>query len=126
MKEILEKKIKQIFDIIDKIESKETARDVTSAHQIIAKHQDSIHHSYTFGPHFVLFYRTMLLLFHACLKLVDSDDGRIGLLKSLNEILFNSQLFDQKIKSWESLSQMKSKILDFQLEIKNSLAKMIP
>jgi len=125
VKEILEKKIKQIFDIIDKVESKETATDVTSAHQIILKHQDSVHHAYTFGPHFVLFYRTTLLLFHACLKLLDSDDGRVSLLKRLNEILFNAQLFDQKIKSWESMAQLKSKVLDFQLEIKNSLAKLI-
>jgi hypothetical protein len=86
------------------------------------KNQDSIQYGYIFGPFFVLFYRSLLLLFFVSLKLVDNDEGRIGLLKTLNETLLNTQMLDSKIKNWDSIAQMKSKILDFQLDIENSLA----
>ena len=66
------------------------------------------------------------MLFKVCLSLLDQDDGRISLLKNLNETLLKTQMFDQKLRSWESIAQMKSKILDFELEIKDNLAKLLP
>lgn len=72
------------------------------------------------------FYRTVLLLFVICLRLVDSDDTTVGLLKTLNETLFNQQLFSQKINSWDAVAQLKNRILEFQLEMKNKLENMIP
>lgn len=87
---------------------------------------ESLQVSYTFGPFFITFYRTVLLLFVICLRLSDADDTTVGLLKTLNETLFNQQLFSQKINSWDAIAQLKSRILDFQLEMKNKLQNMIP
>lgn len=67
-----------------------------------------------------------MLLFVVCLRLADQDESRISLLKNLNEILFNTQLFGQRVNTWETIAQMREKILDFQIEIKNSLQNLIP
>ena len=92
------------------------------------KNQDSIQFAYTFGPFFVLFYRTILMLFYVCLRLVENDENRVTLLNTLNKILFsfNLQTFEQKVKNWDAIAKMKQTLLDFQLEIKNSLDSMVP
>lgn len=69
----------------------------------------------------------MLLLFLNCLRLLDQEDASpISLLKTLNELLLRTQMFESKAQSWDTIAQMKNRILDFQLEIKDGLANLIP
>jgi hypothetical protein len=92
--------------------------------EIIKNNENTVHHTYSFGPYFVIFYQTLMGLFNVCLRLLDSEESKIGILKNLNEILFNSQIFETVVKNWDGLSQNKSKILDFQISIKTGLLNL--